>query len=112
MLDFERQKWNTLQAEVLYCRTLNLQLFQMLDRSKDEVAQLQARCEFWRYLEPTQYARDEVNHSPELEWMQMEENQPESAATGSGGKVLMLPPQLEGWSRVGLRQRVTACLSI
>ena len=59
----------------------------MLDRSKEEVAQLQARCdEFWHHLVPTQYARDEGYLSQELEWLCMEENRLGSAATGSGGK--------------------------
>ena len=58
----------------------------MLDQSKEEVAQLHARGnESWRHPEPTQSTRDEVYHSPELEWIHMEENQPESAATGSEG---------------------------
>ena len=37
----------------------NLQISQHVDRSSEEVVQLQARCnEFWRHLGPTQYARD------------------------------------------------------
>ena len=57
----------------------------MQARSKEEVAQLQARCdEFWHHLEPTQYARDKRYLSQGLEWMQMEEHQPQSAATSNG----------------------------
>ena len=41
--------------------------------------------EFWRHLEPTQYTRDEVFLSSELEWMHMEEHLPGSAATDGGG---------------------------
>ena len=60
-----------------------------LDRSKEEVAPVTSspQTHFWRYPESTQYTRDEVDHSPEPEWIQME-NQPESAATG--GAVLLM----------------------
>ena len=37
-------------------------------QAEEKVTQLHARCnDFWRYLEPTQYARDAVHLSPELE---------------------------------------------
>ena len=81
------------QKVLLALEQKNLQLSQKLDRSKEEVAQLQARSkeevaqlqarcdEFWHHPEPTQYARDEGYLSQVLEWMQMEEHQPQSAAT-------------------------------
>ena len=60
---------------------------QQLGRSKQEVAQMQARCHAFRHLpDPTQPARDEGYHSQEQEWMQMEDHQPACAAT-SGGRV-------------------------
>ena len=84
MLDVERQRSNTPQAELPRRGAENLQLTQMLHRSEDEVAELQARSKkVWCYLEPTQHMQDE-EHSSELEWVHMEENQPESAATGGG----------------------------
>ena len=83
MVVVERQRSNALQAEVLPLRAENSQTSQHADRSGEEVARLQARChELWRYREPTQCARDEVDHSPELEWMHWEENQRESAVSG------------------------------
>ena len=55
-------------------RAENLQISQTLDRSKQEVAQSQAHCnDLGRYLEHPQCTRDEVFHSPELEWMHMEQ---------------------------------------
>ena len=33
--------------------------------------------EFWRYPEPRKKTRDDVYQPPELEWMHMEENQPD-----------------------------------
>ena len=85
MLEVERQKTNTLQADVLRLRDENLQISQSLDKSKEEVAQLQARCnEFRRHLKPTQYTRYEAYLS-RAGWMHMEENQPGSATTGRGG---------------------------
>ena len=46
---------------------------------------MQANCiEIWHLPEPTQYARDEGYLSQELELMQIEEHQPESAPTCSG----------------------------
>ena len=63
----------------------NPQISQHLDRSKEEVAPLRARCnDFWHLLEPTPYARDERYLFQELEWMQMEEHEPESATICSG----------------------------
>ena len=60
-----------------------MQISHILDRSEEEVAQLQARCrEFWHHPEPTQYARNEGYLSQELQWMHIEETQPASAATG------------------------------
>ena len=45
-------------------RTRHRQTFQRLDGSKEEVSHSQTRCcEFWRYLEPTPYPRDEVYQS-------------------------------------------------
>ena len=83
MIEVERQTSNTLQAEVLRLGAEHLQICQKWERSKEEVAQLQARCnEFGHLLEPTQSTRDEGYFSPELELMQMEENEPGSAATG------------------------------
>ena len=61
MLEVERPKSNILQADGLRLRAVNLRLSQSLDRSKEEVAQLQARCdEFWRHLELPQKTRDEA----------------------------------------------------
>ena len=58
MIDVERQRSNTPQADVLRLRAEHLQISQSLDWSVEEVAQLQARCnEFWRHLEPTVFAR-------------------------------------------------------
>ena len=57
-----------------------------LGRSKEELAQLQARCyEFRHHPEPPQYARDEGYVLQELEWMQWKTTGPISAATSSGG---------------------------
>ena len=67
-----------------------------------------AATNFCRYLVPTQYTRDEVYHSPNLEWMHTEENQPESAATGSGGMSTDDVPLLEG-VEPSLQQRATGC---
>ena len=76
MIEVERQTSNTLQAEVL----------RLGAGPKEEVAQLQARCnEFGHLLEPSQSTRDAGYFSPELELMQMEENEPGSAATGCVG---------------------------
>ena len=59
LLDVERQKTNS-QADVLRFGGESLQISQHLDRSKEQVARLQARChEIWRHLEPTQYLRVE-----------------------------------------------------
>ena len=44
-----------------------------------------ASTNFGVILSATQYTRDKVHHSPELEWMHTEEHQPGSAATGGGG---------------------------
>ena len=64
----------------------NLQLSRNWNRSKEEVAKLQAHSnEFWHLPEPTQCARDEGYLFQDLELMRMEENQLESAATGGGG---------------------------
>ena len=53
-----------------FCRSLKFRT-----GSKEEVAQLQARCDEVRHHpEPTQYARDEGDLSQQLEWMQMEED--------------------------------------
>ena len=41
-----------------------------------------AAMNFGVIVSPTQCARDEVDHSPELEWMHWEENQRESAVSG------------------------------
>ena len=85
MIDVDRQNSNTLHATVLCLGADNLQLTQSLDRSEEEVAQLEARRhEFWDQLEPNQFPRDEGHSSQELEWMRMEENQLASAATGCG----------------------------
>ena len=71
-----------LQADVFRREAENLKFSQSL---KMRVAQLQARCnDFWRDLKLTQFSRDGVHYSPELEWMHMEEKQPESGATGAG----------------------------
>ena len=72
MFEVEKQQWNTLQAEVLLLRAEILQISQSLDRFKEDVTQ----------PEPTQNTRDVAYLSQELEWMQMEENHPESAAAG------------------------------
>ena len=56
-----------------------------LERSKENVAQLQACCiELWHHPDTTQCERDEGYLSQELEWMFMEERRRESAVTGSG----------------------------
>ena len=55
MLDVERQNSNFLRAAILRGGAENLRVSHNLDRSNDEVAQLQVRCnEFWRYLEHAQ----------------------------------------------------------
>ena len=55
MMVVERQKTNSLQAEVLRFGADNLQLSQHWDRSKEEAARLQARCNnVWHPREPTQ----------------------------------------------------------
>ena len=91
-MDVERQKFNKLQGDVLRLGADWLQICQILDRFKEGVAQSQARCnDFWACLEYTQYTRNEVHHSPELEWMHMEENRPEFAAQVVEEVVLMFP---------------------
>ena len=86
MLGVKRPKSNTQKFFAIKPRIyISLNIWTGLNMSGDEVAQLQARCnDFSRYPEP-QHLRDEVHSAPELEWMHMEENQPESPATGSGG---------------------------
>ena len=86
MIEVERQKSNTLQADVLRLKAEKLRLSPNLPRSEEVLAELHALCnKFWQYLEPTQSRRDEVNLSSESEWMRMEENQPELATAGGGG---------------------------
>ena len=77
-LDVDRQKSNALHADVLRRGPENPGRSQNLDRSKDEVANSQA------VLSP-QSMREMKDISQELDWMQMEENQFESAALDSGG---------------------------
>ena len=84
MLEVERQKSTTRQADVLRLRANNSQISQGLDRSEEEVAQLQGRCnDTWRNPEPTLYTRDVAYLS--LEWMHIEEEQPESATWWRNG---------------------------
>ena len=50
MFEVPKKKPTTVQAEVLRLRAENLSLSQNLDRSKEEVAKMQARCnEFWHH---------------------------------------------------------------
>ena len=73
MIECGRQKSNTLQADVLRLGAENLQLSQRWHRSKEKVAQLQARCnEFWHHPEPHSI-RERKDICQDLEWMQMEE---------------------------------------
>ena len=79
MLEVERQKSNTLQAEVLRRGAENLQPSQKLNRSKEEVRQLQSPYnKFRRHHALTQRARDEGDVSQELESMHLEDNTPGS----------------------------------
>ena len=55
-----------------------------MQRSKEDVAQFQAHCNIGIILSPFSM-REMKDISQEVEWMQMEPNQPGSAATGSGG---------------------------
>ena len=53
MMDVERHKSNTHQAEVLRFGVEDLHLSQHLDRSRGDVVELQARCnELWHHPEP------------------------------------------------------------
>ena len=65
------------ETYVAQCLRLGGMLDVELERSKQWVAQLQARChENLAFIfEPTQFSRDEVFHSPELEWMHMKKTQ-------------------------------------
>ena len=77
MLEVKRQKSNSLQVDVLRRGAENPKPSQILNRSKDEVAQLQARSrEIWRDPEPTHSIR-------EMKYI-VHQNQPESAAIGCG----------------------------
>ena len=87
MLEVERKTSNTPQAEVLRFgagilqRSLNVWIGQKKRLPSCKLAAMR----FWHLLESTQYARHEgYLFSQELEWMHMEENHTESAATGSG----------------------------
>ena len=81
MLDLERQKSNSLQAEVLRRGAEHLQVGKMR-----LVSYKLAANDYGVILSPhTQHTRDEAHYSSEREWMHMEEKQPESAAAGSGG---------------------------
>ena len=78
MLEVKRQKSNSLQVDVLRRGAENPQLSQILDRSKDEGAQLQVRSrKIWRDPEHTHSIR-------EMKYI-VHQNQPESAAIGCGG---------------------------
>ena len=81
-----------LQAKVIRLESEYLKICQHLDGSKDEVAQLQVRCNACWHLEPTKHARDEGYLSQELEWMPMEENHSESAATSNRGEWVLMTP--------------------
>ena len=84
-LDVQRQKSNTLRADVLRLRADDSHISRNFGLLQRRSCSLQVRCnDFWRYPELTQYT-DEVYHSPELEWMHMEENKHESAPTVSRG---------------------------
>ena len=73
MLEVERRIFNLISRSCSLCIRQS-QISQQLNRSKEEVAQLQARCHEYRHLhEPTQYARDGGYLSQKLKWMQMEE---------------------------------------
>ena len=59
MLETERQRPKTLQAEVLRLESENLKICEHLDKSKDEVVQLQVRRnELWHPPEPTRRVRE------------------------------------------------------
>ena len=54
------KKSNCVQAEILRLGGEHILISPHVDRSEEEVAQLQARCnDFGRQLEPTQFTRDE-----------------------------------------------------
>ena len=76
------QKTNTPQAEVLRFGADNVQLSQLLDRPKEEVAKPHGK-------------RGMKDISQELAWMQMKDTQLGSAATGSGGLGVLMTPH---WS--------------
>ena len=91
-----RETSTALQA-VLRLRAEHFRISHNLERSKEEVAQSQARCnEFWHHRDPTQCTRDEANLSPELEWMHMEENHIGSGARGGGGMGIDVTTLAEG----------------
>ena len=95
MLDAERQKSNTPQAEVLRFRTQNLQIsHNWTGLMKRLLSYKLAATAFWRYLGRPQHRL-------------------ESAATGSGGMSTDVTTFFsKGWSRVRLQQRMTTLLSI
>ena len=85
MLDVKQQKSNTLQADVLRVRAEKIQISQLLTGPKKRLLSYRLAAKNpGVFLSPRSIREMK---SPEWEggWMQVAENQPESAAIGGGG---------------------------